>query len=172
MQKNKNETTNDSLSHPNEELLRELTFEELSVLCSNLAKGCEKQYRMEESALFSELSTYYHSKVILPTDQSFADLQPLILQDLSSDYDSANQIALSCKDRGALRALKWGEKVSRILTSLLSRYDRQKDALIESTNVYVCEICGFVYLGAQPPTICPICKVPSIKMTQIRREGS
>ena len=32
--------------------LRELSFGELSAICSNLAKGCEKQYLAEEMELF------------------------------------------------------------------------------------------------------------------------
>lgn len=45
-----------------EEDLRELTNYEISLICSNLARGCEKQYLEEEKNLFSELSKYYESK--------------------------------------------------------------------------------------------------------------
>ena len=43
---------------------RELSFGELSALCSNLSKGCEKQYRPEEASLFMELAEYYQSKSV------------------------------------------------------------------------------------------------------------
>ena len=36
---------------------------ELSAICSNLARGCEKQYKEEERALFSELAKHYASLV-------------------------------------------------------------------------------------------------------------
>lgn len=41
------------------EELRELTAGELSALCSNLARGSEKQYLSEETALFMQLADYF-----------------------------------------------------------------------------------------------------------------
>jgi len=150
--------------------LRELSFAELSSLCSNLSKGCAKQYRPEESELFDQLSKYYAGKVKpLDGDQQLGDLTDLIQQDLSVGYSTASGIASDNADRGALRALVWGEKVTKILSSLMKRYDKQKDALIENTNVYVCEICGFVFVGDTPPDVCPVCKVPKDKLAKIER---
>ena len=97
-------------------------------------------------------------------------MSELIQKDIES-YATANSISAVQADRGALRALVWGEKVTRILSSLLSRYEKQKDALLENTNVYVCEICGFVYIGDEPPEICPVCKVPSMKIKKIEKEA-
>ena len=126
---------------------------ELSALCSNLSKGCEKQYRPEEAALFGELAEYYRSKCSRYEDGQFKDLISLIEKDLSTSYLYANEIAAEHADRGSLRALLWSGKVTRILSSLLSRYEKLKDALLENTNVYVCQICGFVYIGDQAPEI-------------------
>ena len=39
--------------------IRSLSFAEMSALCSNLSKGCEKQYKQEESDLFNQLSGYF-----------------------------------------------------------------------------------------------------------------
>ena len=72
-------------------------------------------------------------------------------------------------DRGAKRALVWSEKVTRILNSILTRYKEEGNKMLENTNVYVCEICGFVYIGDEPMDICPVCKVPKLKIHQIRR---
>ena len=149
--------------------LHELSFEELSVLCSNLSKGCEKQYLTEEAELFNQLADYYIRKSTPASDSQISDLIALIEKDLSSAYDNSNQIAIGASDRGALRALTWGEKVTKILSSLLGRYEKQKDSLLENTNIYVCEICGFVYIGDIAPEICPVCKVPSLKIAQIQR---
>lgn len=44
------------------EELRDLSAGELSALCSNLARGCEKQYRAEESALFTQLAGLLQGK--------------------------------------------------------------------------------------------------------------
>lgn len=41
--------------------------------------------------------------------------------------------------------------------------------LLEYTKIYVCDICGFVYIGEMPPALCPVCKVPSFKITEVGR---
>ena len=153
------------------EELRELTIEEGSALCSNLAKACSKQLRSEEADLFDQLAKYYRSQSTENTGKSFSDLMSLIQDDLESGYSDTNQQAAIDHDRGSMRALTWGEKVSKILKSLLARYEKQKDALLENTNIYVCEICGFIYIGDVPPEICPVCKVPSFKMQKVQREA-
>ena len=48
-----------------------------------------------------------------------------------------------------------------MLRSLLSRYEDEGEALLANTNVWVCTICGFVYLGEKSPAICPVCKAPN-----------
>ncbi len=151
------------------EELRELSFGELSALCSNLSKGCEKQYRTQEADLFAQLASYYGAKNAPADAKTFDDLFALIQKDLSEGYPQANAVVAKTTDRGALRALVWGEKVTMILSSLLNRYQNQKDALLRNTKVFVCEICGFVYIGDEPPEICPVCKVPSLKIRQIER---
>ena len=154
-----------------EDEMRELSFSELRALCSNLSKGCEKQYRSEEAGLFGQLAEYFQGKSGQSEIKQFDALAALIQQNLSSGYPQANSVVAEQADRGALRALVWGEKVTQILSSLLSRYDKQRDTLLENTNVYVCEICGFVYIGDQPPEICPVCKVPSLKIRRIEKEA-
>ncbi|EHL05694.1 rubredoxin [Desulfitobacterium hafniense DP7] len=149
--------------------MRELSFGELSALCSNLAKGCEKQYRNEEADLFNQLAEYYNSRNSLAEEGSLKELMVLIEEDLNSAYPHVNGVAARAADRGALRALVWGEKVTRILNSLLNRYNKQGEALLANTHVYVCEICGFVYIGEEAPEICPVCKVPRKKITEVKR---
>lgn len=154
-----------------QEELRELSFGEMAALCSNLAKGCEKQYRAEEAGLFAELATYYEGRTPKRAAKNFSELLPLIESDLKTEYPAAREIATLERDRGALRALAWGEKVSRILVSLLGKYQNQGDEMLNGTNVYVCEICGFIYLGETPPAVCPVCKVPSLKLRMIAKEA-
>lgn len=149
--------------------VRDLSFGELSAVFSNLSKGCAKQYRPEESNLFNQLAEYYRGKVEAVEEKDLGDLLALIQQDLESRYSTANGIATKNTDRGSLRALVWGEKVTKILRSLITRYEKQQDALLENTNVYVCDICGFVAIGDEAPDICPICKVPGTKITKIQR---
>ena len=151
------------------ETLRELTAGELSALCSNLAKGCEKQHLAEEMRLFQQLADYYQSKVAAKGTQTLEEAGKLLDADLADGYPQANAAAAAQSDRGALRALVWSEKVSRMLQVHLARYAKEGSAMLANTNIYVCDICGFVYIGNEPPDICPVCKVPNVKMSQIGR---
>lgn len=142
--------------------LRELSVLEMSILCSNLAKGCEKQYQGEESELFTKLATYF--KASAPAvEGNMSGLSTLVDEDLNQHIALASQNAKAHGDRGAQRALVWGEKVTLILQSLLKRYAQEGDAMLAHTNVYVCTICGFLYIGDAPPELCPVCKVPNWK---------
>jgi len=151
------------------EEIRGLSFVEMSALCSNLSKGCEKQYRGEESELFNQLSEYFKRKAGVSEGKEFSDLKDLIKNDLETEYPSANSIVAGSQDRGALRALVWGEKVTKILKTVLMRYDKSQNSLLENTNIHVCEICGFVYIGDEPPERCPVCKVPKMKIAKVLR---
>ncbi len=152
-----------------EESLRELSFGELSALFTNLSKGCTKQYRVEEAGLFDELAEFYKEKSGTEVQGEIGDIIALISEDLSTGYSQANSVAGASEDRGALRALVWGEKVTKILRSILNRYEKNRDALLEDTHIYVCDICGFVYIGDELPDICPVCKVPNKKIIEIKR---
>lgn len=155
------------------EALRELSGMELSALCSNLAKGCEKQYLAEEAGLFSQLAGYFQSKAAPAKTGGTPELLERIARNLEEDYPRANGAAGQAgPDRGALRALVWSEKVTRMLQSLLSRYEKEGPAFLEHTNVYVCDICGFIYIGDAPPEICPVCKVPKLNIVQLPRAAA
>ncbi|MDD2534425.1 MAG: rubredoxin [Eubacteriales bacterium] len=149
--------------------LGDFTPGQLSVVFSNLAKGCEKQYRPVETALFQELSDFYQTQVGTISNPSMRDLSDQLQADLGSAYTEINQLAVAAKDRGTQRALTWGEKVSRMLSSLLRRFEIEQTAMLQDTNIFVCEICGFIYLGDEAPDICPVCKVPNLKISAIGR---
>ena len=57
--------------------------------------------------------------------------------------------------------------MTRILKSLLTRYAQEGEAMLTDTQVYVCTICGFVYVGNDLPDVCPVCKVPNFKFEKI-----
>lgn len=151
--------------------MRQLSAGELSALCSSLAKGCEKQYLAEESKLYLQLADYYRSKVTYPGGSSFSDLEKAVDADLDSKIGNADGEAERYSDRGAKRVLLWSRKVSSILKSLLDRYEKEGNSILENTSIYVCEICGFVYIGNDPPAVCPVCKVPNMKFVRINREA-
>ena len=147
--------------------MQQLSPLEISALCSNLARGCEKQYKPEETALFNELAGYFKTASAPAKDPDFNKLIALIEKDLEEGFPIANTVASDVKDRGALRALVWSEKVTRILKSLLTRYQKEGEAMLQNTGVYVCTICGFIYIGDTPPDICPVCKVPNWKFEKV-----
>lgn len=147
--------------------MKEMSPLEISALCTNLARGCEKQYKLDEATLFKDLAGYFKKASAPAKDPAFDQLSALIEKDLEEGFPNANAAATAVKDRGALRALVWSEKVTRILKSLLTRYQQEGDAMLENTGVYVCTICGFVYIGDNPPEICPVCKVPNWKFEKV-----
>ena len=149
--------------------LRKLTTAELSALCSNLARGCEKQYLEEEAKLFGEFSEYFKERTPEVENFDISQLLSLIEKDLSESFETVNAVAKANNDRGAQRAIVWSEKVTRIINSILNRYEKEGDSFLENTNIYVCEICGFIYVGDNPPELCPVCKVPSWKFNKIER---
>lgn len=147
--------------------MKEMTALEVSALCFNLALACEKQYKKEESELFSELADYFKSAAAPAKDPSWDKLISLIDKDLNEGFPSVKATATEAKDRGALRSLVWAEKVTRILNSILVRYQKEGEAMLENTGVYICTICGFVYIGDTPPELCPVCKVPNWKFEKV-----
>lgn len=147
--------------------MKEMSALELSALCSNLARGCEKQYKHDESELFKELADYFKKAAPIAKDPKFEGLIELIEADLGEGFPHAHAVASEFGDRGALRALVWSEKVTKILRSLVNRYQKEGDKMLENTEVYVCTICGFVFVGDNPPELCPVCKVPNWKFEKV-----
>ena len=149
------------------EVERELSAMETSIICSNLARGCEKQYMSREAELFTLLANHFEKAAEPVSSPGFDRLLTLIEQDLENDYPYANAVAGEAADRGALRALLWSEKVTRVLRSLLARYAQEGDRMLEHTGVYVCTVCGFVFVGETAPALCPVCKVPGWKFEKM-----
>ena len=146
---------------------RELTAGELSALCSNLAHGCEKQYLKREADLFLQLADYFKARAPKEQEDNAAEVLALVQKDLNDTYPQAFATAKSDADRGALRALTWGDKITRMLNSILTRYQNEGDSILKNTSVWVCTVCGFVYIGDQPPEKCPVCSVPAWKFQKV-----
>ena len=146
---------------------KELSAMEMSIICSNLARGCEKQYLPRQAEDFRKLAEFFRSKAEPVREASTQKLLELIEHDLSVGYPYGNAVSSDKPDRGALRCQVWSEKVTRMLQSLLTRYEREGDKMLENTGVWVCTVCGFVYEGDNPPELCPVCKVPSWKFEKV-----
>jgi rubrerythrin len=146
--------------------LEKLSAGQLAALCSNLARGCEKQYQPEQAALFGELADYFTAVTPPVNDASVEALYQMLEQD-AADYAGIRATADENGDRGAARICVWGEKVTRMLSSLVGRYLREGEAMLADTDIWLCTACGFVYVGDAPPEMCPVCKVPSWKFEKI-----
>lgn len=151
---------------------KELSAMEMSVICSNLARGCEKQYMPRQMEDFQKLAEFFRSKAEPVQNAGTEKLLELIDRDLSLAYPYGHATAGEQPDRGALRCQVWSEKVTRMLQSLLKRYGREGDKMLENTGVWVCTVCGFVSVGDNPPELCPVCKVPSWKFEKIEGRAS
>lgn len=150
-----------------DEDLEKLPAGVLAAICSNLARGCEKQYKEEEAGLFRELADYFAS--IAPEEENgdLKVLDELFQADLEQGYPAMENAAKKAGDRGTQRVRVWGEKVTTILHSLMQRYQREGEAFLKHTEIWVCSVCGFVYVGEKPPELCPVCKVPAWKFDRI-----
>ena len=151
---------------PMEADLEKLSAGQLAALCSNLARGCEKQYKQEEADLFKQLADYFTIVVPEVNDASVEKLAKELQTD-ADNYAAVRATADANADSGAARVCVWGEKVTRMLSSLVNRYLNEGEAMLKDTNIWVCTTCGFVYIGDTPPKLCPVCKVPDWKFEKI-----
>lgn len=152
---------------PPDEDMRELSPGVLAALCSNLARGCEKQYKEEEAALFRQLADYFTAAAPPQAEVDAAHLAALIQRDLEQGYPFVRETAETRRDRGTLRVCTWGEKVTNMLRSLLTQYQEEGEEMLRGTSIWVCTICGFLYVGDTPPEMCPVCKVPAWKFERV-----
>ena len=170
IEEEKEEETKDNLTNvvnsEEEEDLRLLSNYEISLICSNLAKGCEKQYLEEEEHLFKELASYYESKED-SNNGTFNDVLDKVNNDLN-ELSSAMDIASSVGDRGAKRVITWSLKTSNVIKYIIENYQKNGVNYLKNTKIWVCDICGFVYIGNEAPSVCPICKVPSLKILEVK----
>ena len=158
--------TADTTSFQVETDLKPLNEGQLAMVCSNLARGCEKQYLLEEAEQFRKIAEVLTKKVPPQDDADVKALSDLLKKDIEL-YPSVRKTADQNNDRGAARICVWGEKVTRMLDSLVDRYLSEGEAMLENTQIWVCTTCGFVYVGDSAPELCPVCKVPSWKFEKV-----
>ena len=144
---------------------------EMSVICSNLARGAEKQYMPEEQKRFETLAKFFLEEAAGQTNVADKNIGEMLDKDLSELYPAANESAAEASDRGAKRSLVWSEKVTTALKSVIARYGADGAKIPDDQSVYVCSVCGFVFVGKEPPAICPVCKVPAWKFEKSERRA-
>ena len=77
--------------------MREMTPLQASALCSNLARGCEKQYKPEEAALFTQLADYFKAAAAPAADPGLDGLLARVEKDLSEGIPAAGAAAAQAK---------------------------------------------------------------------------
>ena len=82
---------------------KELSALEMSIICSNLARGCEKQYLPQQAEDFRKLAAFFRAKAEPVQEPSVKKLLELIEHDLSVVAAYGNEISAEKPDRGALR---------------------------------------------------------------------
>jgi hypothetical protein len=159
-----------------QEELRELSFGEMAALCSNLAKGCEKQYpRRGRRAFWAELAALTTEvRAQKRAAKNFPNCRRLIESDLKGRVIRLRERPPHRSGTARrLRAHTWGRvMVSRISWyPMLGKYQiRRRNA--NGTNVLFCEICGFILSwGKRLRRSAPVCKVPSLKLQMIAKEA-
>lgn len=145
----------------------EMSALEKSALCANLARGCEKQYKPVEAGLFRQLADYFSDVAPKAEAPAYGQITALLEKDLDEGFPFANEVSSQAQDRGALRALVWSEKVSRMQKSHLARLEKSGEDAFNDTDIYVCTACGFIYAGDNLPDVCPVCKVPNWKFEKV-----
>lgn len=148
--------------------MQRLSPGQMAALCSNLARGCEKQYMPAEMGLFNQLADWFTQHTPSVEDATVEAIAARLQQDIA-DYPKVNQVGVDHGDRGSQRVCTWGEKATRMLSSLMNRYSRDGEAMLADTDIWVCTACGFVFIGKEAPELCPVCKVPSWKFNKIER---
>ena len=139
----------------------------LAALFSNLARGAEKQYKAKESEALGRIAEFFTSAVPSIPDADLELVRSLSEECTGSSYPAAKATASAKGDRGALRACTWAEKVERIIQVLIARYESEGEAFLDGVEVWVCSVCGFIYVGNEPPAMCPVCKVPAWKFEAV-----
>lgn len=147
--------------------MQKLSYGEFSILCSNLARGCEKQYKFEEEKLFKKIAKYFEKITQEEENTNLDNLSNLVKEDLISHFNEANNIVDKYEDRGAKRAIVWSEKVTRMIDSLLNTYKTQGEEMFKNKEIWICTVCGFIYVGDKLPERCPVCKVPNFKFVKV-----
>lgn len=129
--------------------------------------AAKSNIKKRKLAWFRQLADYFAAIAPAASEAEAAQLAALLRADLQKAYPAVRAAAQAQGDRGTLRACTWGEKVTRMLLSLLDQYQEDGGAFLRDTPIWICTICGFVYVGDTPPEICPVCKVPGWKFSTV-----
>ena len=151
-----------------DEDIHEISNGELAAIFSNLARGLEKQSKLKESKDMMTLSEHFRDKMTPFDDTSLETLRSLIDEDITVLYPNVQKVADEKADGGTKRIVTWGLKVTSIIKALLDSYTKEGEEFLMDKKIFICSVCGFIYVGKKAPDICPVCKVPEFKFEEVR----
>ena len=105
-------------------------------------------------------------KVEKKVNGTFTDLVHAVHEEISL-LEEADRVADKAGDRGAKRVITWASKTANVMKMILETYEKKGIDYILNSKIWVCDICGFVFIGDVPPKVCPICKVPGFKILEV-----
>ncbi len=77
-------------------------------------------------------------------------------------YPAYKAIAEYFGEKGAVRSIDYALSAEKIHAEMYS--DAKEKAAqgedIEEKDIYICPVCGYTYMGDDPPEKCPVCNAP------------
>ena len=81
------------------------------------------------------------------------------------NYDNGNCILLDCT---CPQTITYSHIICKWFKTAVLPLDKELHIeLMKPKNTRVCTVCGFVYVGDEPPKLCPVCKVPDWKFEKV-----
>ncbi len=141
--------------------MRELVPHGLSALCSNLARGCEKQYKPEEAPP-SQRSQTFQDRCARRRERLLDALLQKINEDLDEGYPRADAVATAAGGPGRAAQSRLEQKGHDDPPSLLSR-SQSAGSPWRKAPAFLSARSALWFIRDTPPEICPVCKVTSRK---------
>lgn len=98
----KEETPKAEATLENPHTAKELSPMEMSIICSNLARGCEKQYMPEDYKNFTKLARFFRQKVEPVSNAGTEALLELLNNDITVRFPYGKSVADKQPDHGEL----------------------------------------------------------------------
>jgi len=80
-------------------------------------------------------------------------------------YPAYEAIAKLFDDKQAQRSIHYAIEAEKIHEKLYAdaKEKVKNDEDLDNKDIYICPVCGFTYVGDNPPDKCPVCGVPKDK---------
>ncbi len=80
-------------------------------------------------------------------------------------YPAYLELAKYFEEKGAERSFHYAIEAEKIHAELYSEAKKkaENNEDIEEEDIYICPVCGYTYMGEEPPEKCPVCGAPREK---------